>query len=111
MAGITATPLRAEPRHHVANFIATHFLKDTMHSSHILKHLKKHGQLLDSEIATAMGISLPNVLASLSNLSDRGEISKCSVTRFNDGKPVQSTLCRISGYIPPASPGRKPGKN
>ncbi len=74
----------------------------------ILRHLKKHGQLLDSEIAAATGIPLPRVRSSLADLSARGEISKCSVTRFTSGKAVEATLCRIAGYIPPATPGRKP---
>jgi predicted ArsR family transcriptional regulator len=76
----------------------------------ILQHLKKHGQLLDSEIAAATGIPLTKVRLSLSDLSARGAISRCSVTRFSDGKPFEATLCRISGYIPPATPGRKPGR-
>jgi len=78
-------------------------------SAPVLEYLKKYGQLLDSEIATGTGIPLPKVRTSISDLSARGEISRCSVTRFNNGKPVESTLCRISGYVPPASPGRKPG--
>lgn len=81
-----------------------------MHNTPILQCLKKHGQLLDSEIATATGISLAAVRTSLSSMSERGEISKCSVTRFNKGKPVEAMLCRISGYVPPASPGRKPSR-
>ena len=80
-----------------------------MHTTPILQYLKKHGQLLDSEIAAATGIPLPKVRLSLSDLSERGEISRCSVTRFSDGKPVVATLCRVAGYIPPTTPGRKPG--
>jgi transcription initiation factor IIE alpha subunit len=80
-----------------------------MHATPVLQYLKKHGQLLDSEIAAATGIPLPKVRISLSDLLARGEISSCSVIRFNDGKPVEGMLCRISGYIPPAAPGRKPG--
>jgi hypothetical protein len=80
-----------------------------MHTATVLQYLKKHGQLLDSEIASATRIPLPDVRNSLSDLSARGEISRCSVTRFNDGKAVEGMLCRISGYIPPAAPGRKPG--
>ncbi|MCK9282767.1 MAG: transcriptional regulator [Rhodocyclaceae bacterium] len=80
-----------------------------MHSAPVLQYLKKHGQQLDSEIAAATGIPLRQVRASLSDLSARGEISRCNVTRFNDGKPVEGILCRVSGYIPPATPGRKPG--
>jgi hypothetical protein len=82
----------------------------TMHATPILQYLQKHGQRLDSEIAAATGIPLPKVRTSLSDLSARGEISKCSVTRFNDGKPVEGVLCRIAGFIPPATPGRKPGR-
>ena len=80
-----------------------------MDSTPILQYLKKYGQRLDSKIAAATGISLPQVRMSLSDLSARGEISRCSVTRFDDGKPIEGMLCRVSGYIPPAAPGRKPG--
>ena len=81
-----------------------------MHNTPILQYLKKHGQRLDSEIAAATGIPLPNVRNSLSDLSARGEISRCSVTRFNGGKAVEGILCRIAGSIPPKTPGRKPGE-
>lgn len=80
-----------------------------MHAAPILQYLKKYGQRLDSEIATEMDIPLTKVRNSLSNLSARGEISSCSVTRFNDGKPVSGLLCRVAGYIPPSAPGPKPG--
>lgn len=81
-----------------------------MHAASVLQHLKKHGQLLDSEIASATGLSLKAVRSSIIDLSVRGEISRCSVTRYADGKPVEAIQCRISGYFPPASPGRKPGQ-
>jgi hypothetical protein len=80
-----------------------------MHTTPILQYLKKHGQRLDSEIAAATGIPLSKVRISLSDLSARGEISKCSVIRYNDNKAVEGMLCRVSGFIPPAAPGRKPG--
>ncbi len=80
-----------------------------MHSATILQCLKKHGQLLDSEIAQATGISLANVRSSLTDLSERGEISRCSITRFNNGKAIEGFLCRVAGYVPPPTPGRKPG--
>jgi hypothetical protein len=80
-----------------------------MHTVPILQYLKKYGQRLDWEIATAMDIPLTKVRSSLSSLSARGEISSCSVTRFNDGKPVSGVLCRVAGYIPPSAPGPKPG--
>jgi hypothetical protein len=80
-----------------------------MHATPILEYLKKNGQRLDSEIAEAMGIPLAKVRLSISELSARGEISQCSVTRFTDGKAVEGSLCRVAGYIPPKTPGRKPG--
>jgi predicted ArsR family transcriptional regulator len=80
-----------------------------MHATPILEYLKKHGQLADWEIADAMGIPLPKVRISLTDLSERGEISRCNVIRFTNGKPVEGMLCRAAGTIPPKAPGRKPG--
>lgn len=80
-----------------------------MNTEQVLNHLKKHGQLLDSEIATGTGLPLSQVRKSLSELSALGEISQCSVTRFNGNKRIEGFLCRISGYTPPAAPGRKVG--
>jgi transcription initiation factor IIE alpha subunit len=73
----------------------------------IMKYLKAHGERLDSEIASATGISLANVNRTVSDLSARGEIIVCRLTRFNDGKKTEGLLCRVSGYVPPAAPGRK----
>jgi hypothetical protein len=81
-----------------------------MHAIPILEYLKKHGQKVDYEIAAAMDIPLPEIRSSLSDLSSRGEISRCSVTRFANGEPVEGMLCRIAGTIPPKAPGRKPGE-
>jgi len=80
-----------------------------MQTDQVLSHLKKHGQLLDLEIASATGIALVQVRKSLADLTTRGEISQCSVTHFNGGKRVEGIQCRISGYVPPAAPGRKAG--
>ena len=79
-----------------------------MYATPILKYLRENGQQLDREIAQATGISLLQVRSSLSDLSARGEISRCSVTTFNDGKAIEGMLCRIAGTIPPKAPGRKP---
>lgn len=80
-----------------------------MHTAPVLQCLRKHGQLLDSEIAAATGIPLPKVRLSLTDLAARGEISRCNVIKYLDGKPVEGIQCRISGYVPPSAPGRKPG--
>jgi predicted ArsR family transcriptional regulator len=74
----------------------------------ILQYLKQNGERLDSEIATATGISLANVRLSVSELSARGDVMVCRSIRFKDGKQVEGVLCRVAGYIPPAAPGRKP---
>lgn len=80
-----------------------------MHAATVLEHLKKHGQLLDSEIATATNLSIDEVRASLSELSARGDISKCSITSYVKGKPIEGFQCRLSGFVPRPAPGRKPG--
>lgn len=73
----------------------------------IINCLREHGQLLDVEISRETGLSLTTVRRSVSDLSERGEISSCSVTRYDNGKPVHGALCRISGYTPPLSSPRK----
>ena len=73
----------------------------------ILKYLKDRGEQLDTEIATATGISLESVRRHVSALSARGEVMTCQSIRFSDGKKIEGVLCRIAGYVPPAAPGRK----
>jgi DNA-binding transcriptional regulator LsrR (DeoR family) len=73
----------------------------------ILQYLKHNGEQLDSQIATATGLSLTKVRSSVSELSARGEVVVCRSIRFKDGKQIEALLCRMSGYIPPAAPGRK----
>jgi len=73
----------------------------------ILEYLKLNGERLDSEIAAATGISLAKVRLGVSDLSARGDVMVCRSIRFKDGKQIDGMLCRISGYIPPAAPGRK----
>lgn len=80
-----------------------------MYNALVLEYLKKHGQRLDREIAKETGISLIQVRSSISALESTKSISSCSVTNFEDGVAIEGMLCRISGYIPPAAPGRKPG--
>jgi len=80
-----------------------------MDATPILQYLRKNGQMLDREIAAATGIPLLKVRTSLTDLAARGEISRCNVTRFHEGKAIEGILCRIAGTIPPKAPGRKPG--
>ena len=74
----------------------------------ILEYLKGRGERLDAEIAADIGLPLEKVRLHVSALSARGEIIMCQSIRFNEGKKSEGWLCRIAGYIPPASPGRKP---
>jgi hypothetical protein len=73
----------------------------------ILEYLKHSGERLDSEIAAATGISLANVRLHVTDLHARGAVMLCRSIRYKDGKEINGMLCRISGYIPPAAPGRK----
>jgi DNA-binding Lrp family transcriptional regulator len=78
-----------------------------MYQALILENLKKHGQRLDREIAKDTGVSLEDVRSTISELEESKAVSSCSVTNFEKGVAIQGLLCRVSGYIPPASPGRK----
>jgi len=74
----------------------------------ILQYLKTHGERLDSEIALATGTSLAKVRIRLLELSAKREIMTCHSIRFENGKKIEGIRCRLTGYIPPAAPGRKP---
>ena len=79
-----------------------------MRTSEVFEYLKKHGQLLDTEIAASTKLPIEQVRLAIDELSRLGEISRCTVTKYRNGQPVESVQCRISGYYPPAAPGRKP---
>jgi predicted ArsR family transcriptional regulator len=73
----------------------------------ILQYLKIHGERLDTEIAKGAGISLTQVRLRLAELTASGEVISCHTTRFVNGNKTEGTSCRLAGYTPPASPGRK----
>lgn len=73
-----------------------------------LQCLKKYGQRLDFEIASEMGVPLATVRRELTSLAATREVIMCNLTRFEDGKRIEAWQCRVSGYAPPAAPGRKP---
>lgn len=72
-----------------------------------LQYVKKHGQCLDHDLAKDRGIPLALAHQELRRLAETQQIVMCKVTRFDKGNPVESWVCRISGYSPPATPGRK----
>lgn len=73
-----------------------------------MQYLKDHGESLDAEIAQETGVSLEAVSEYLSSLAAKGDVIMCHTTRYVDDEPVEGMLYRVSGYVPMASPGRKP---
>ena len=73
----------------------------------ILQYLSKHGEQRDTDIAVATGISHAKVRLYLSELASKGEIMTCLSIKFEKGKKIEGISCRLTGFIPPASPGRK----
>ena len=78
-----------------------------MNKATVLQYMKKHGQKLDREIAKDTGISLPQLRITIAELQSAKEVSSCNVINYEDGVAIEGVLCRFSGYIPPAAPGRK----
>ena len=73
----------------------------------VLLCLKKYGERRDSEISAETGISVVTVRQTLADLAATGAVIGCSVSRFENGKRIDEWMYRVSGYIPPAAPGRK----
>ena len=73
-----------------------------------LQCLKKHGQRLDLEIAKELRVPLATVRAHLTALADSREAIVCKTIQFDKGKQIEAWQGRISGFVPPAAPGRKP---
>jgi predicted ArsR family transcriptional regulator len=72
-----------------------------------LQCLKKHGQRLDLEIAKELRLSVAAVRAHLTALADRREAIVCKTIQFENGRQFEAWQGRISGFVPPAAPGRK----
>jgi len=73
-----------------------------------MKCLKEHGQRLDLEIAREIGMPLATVRQQLTVLADSREAIVCKTIRFENGKKIEAWQCRVSGFVPPPAPGRKP---
>ena len=73
----------------------------------IMEFLANTGEQLDTDIAAATGLSLATVRSRVTDLHAKGAIMVCRSIRYKDGKEIEGVLCRVSGYIPPAAPGRK----
>ena len=75
----------------------------------ILQCLKKHGQRLDLEIAKELHVPLATVRKHLTALADSREAIICKTIQFEKGRQIEAWQGRISGFVPPPAPGRKPG--
>ena len=73
-----------------------------------LQCLKKHGQRLDLEIAKETRVPLARVRQDLTALAERREAIVCKTIQFENGRHFEAWQGRVSGFIPPAAPGRKP---
>ena len=78
-----------------------------MPTNQILQHLKKHGERRDTEISEAVGLPLATVRLHLSELTARGKVMSCHLTRFVEGRKTEGMVCRLAGHLPQAGPGRK----
>ena len=75
----------------------------------ITQYLRTNGEQLNADIAKALKIPRDVVKRHVSQLAAAGDVICCQVTRYSDGKKVEDVSCRLSAYVPPRSPGRKPG--
>jgi transcription initiation factor IIE alpha subunit len=73
-----------------------------------LQCLKRHGQRLDLEIAKETRMTLATVRQHLTALADSREAIICKTIQFENGKQFEAWQGRVSGFVPPAAPGRKP---
>ena len=73
-----------------------------------LQCLKKHGQRLDLEIAKGMRVPLATARQHLTALAERQEAIVCKTFQFEKGRQFEAWQGRVSGFVPPATPGRKP---
>lgn len=74
----------------------------------VLDCLRRYGQRLDLEIAQETGLALKIVREHLASLAATGTVILCTLTRFEKGARIDAWQCRVSGYVPPRAPGRKP---
>ena len=71
--------------------------------------VKKHGQIIDRQLAKELGLSLEEVRALVYQLQASNKLYTCDIITFEDDVELKGLLCRVSCFMPKASPGRKPG--
>jgi predicted ArsR family transcriptional regulator len=73
-----------------------------------LQCLRKHGQRLDLEIAKEIRVPLATVRLHLTALAECRAAIICKTIQFENGRQFEAWQGRVSGFVPPATPGRKP---
>jgi predicted ArsR family transcriptional regulator len=73
-----------------------------------LQCLKRHGQRLDLEIAKELHVPLATVRQHLTALAESRQAIVCKTIQFEKGRQFEAWQGRVSGFVPPATPGRKP---
>lgn len=73
----------------------------------VLRCIERYGERLDAQIAEETGMPLAAVRERAASLAATGAVITCSVTRFEKDGRIDGCLYRVSGYMPPAAPGRK----
>lgn len=82
-------------------------MKVFMPANQILQFLKTHGEKLDSDIATAVGMPLAKTRQLLTDLVAKGDVISCHTIKYEKGKKLEGMSCRLSGFTPKAKPGAK----
>jgi hypothetical protein len=75
----------------------------------IIKYLKDSGEQLDKDMAEALQVPFGDLQKSVNELSARGEIICCKVTRYIEGRKIEGMSCRLSCDLPAPARGRKTG--
>jgi predicted transcriptional regulator len=75
----------------------------------ILEYLKNKGEQMDADVARALDVPPAVVRKHIAELSSSGELISCQVTRYEGSRKVEGVACRLAGYTPRWSHGRKPG--
>lgn len=70
--------------------------------------VKRHGQIIDRQLAKELGLTLDEVRALVYQLQASNKLYTCDIINFEDGVEVKGLLCRMSCFMPKGSPGRKP---
>jgi len=62
----------------------------------ITDYLQANGEKMEAEIAKALQLTMTQVHDHLAQLSIKGEVICCKVTKYQDGKAIEGTSYRLS---------------